>query len=148
MVLKKGFVFSVDAVISLLLLLTALSGIYMILESTPYSRLPKYDEFMRSSSVLNVVKNDPRFGQVLDNAIAGNSNQATRLLRNLVKEASGKKKRTRVELKVYNSTAEVAVVKASYPANKQPSTSDSVSAVSKTFVYEGEYYGTITLRTW
>ena len=141
----KGFIFSVDAAIALIIVTAVFSVLIVLSQGIHYSSLYYYDQHAYLESVAGTIKHHPLFHDVIDKV--SNSRSASNTLRRIIKDVGLSQANTRVTIKVYNETSLVGEISASWPRNSWPSAQDSVSAATLTFA-EGNKVGTINVRSW
>ncbi len=143
----KGFVFSADAVVALLLVVAAFTVLTALTENMPYSRLYQYDQHYYLESVAGTVKHHPLFQDVVSSVLDGRVNRARSRLRSLLRNVGGSQTALSAEVRVYNETGQVGSVRASWPANRWPGPTDTVATATVTFAY-GDYVGTVKVFSW
>ena len=145
---KKAFIFSYDAVISLLLIVTFLTFITYYTNTYSYSTMKDYETIRNMDTALNTLIASGEIQQAVQQTIIGNSIQAKANLRQSLQEIVGKKCKAKLTIEVYNSAgARIYLIEAQYPEKAHTSKKKTIYSTSNIFS-TGDYYGTVKLQEW
>lgn len=144
----KGFVFSLDAVFALMIVLVFSSFAIFSINSYPYSRLAGYEVKRYADTSVQTMKADGTLDTAISRALAGQQNLAENGLRNRLADVYDKKYSKYITVYVFNQAmTQVAKIESAHPKNALPEGQKTVTATSQTYVY-GDYNAIITLQVW
>ncbi len=145
---RKGFIFSYDAVVSLMFVVFFLSFLTYYVNSFSYSSMKDYETIRSMDSVLNTMIADGSMSSALHQEIQGNTAEAQQLLKQKISTLLGKKFKAKITIYAYDSSGNVVYkIESAYPSYARASKNRKAYSVNSFFSAEG-YYGIASLQTW
>ncbi len=144
----KGFVFSLDAVVSLLLIASFSVFAIAFMQSFPFSQISGVETALQTSTALQAMRAKGDLDRAVSYAVNGNTLQAQTLLRNALSTLFKSKHKKQLTIKVYDSSMNpIVTIQARSPSSARPLKDSTVSSNVQTFV-SGDYYAIVYLQVW
>jgi len=145
---KKGFIFSYDAVISLLFIVTFLTFLVYYTNSFSYSSMKDYEVIRETTTALDTLIISGEIQNATELTIQGNQAQAESNLRKQLRSLFGKNHKEKLTIEVYDLTGNrLYLIEASYPQTAHTS-KKRVTYSSMNVFSTGNYYGIAKLQVW
>ncbi len=142
----KGFVFSLDSVIALLILFSTLAVAVTVM-NTSYSSLKHYEVYRYSLSILKTLKKEGFLSSQASALVNGNQNQAESFIRQKLRSVFPKGLRERITLYVYNGSQYVDSYSVTNPKKAYPGKQDTIISSRVSFVFD-DYEAIAVLQVW
>ena len=146
---RNGFIFSIDAIFSMAVLLIFLVMLTTYMDSIPFSRLADYERFRYVESGMESLKANGSIESAITTALGGQSNLARNRLSQAMRDAYGNRGTQAIQIDLYNASMSLATTlrATNPPGNRLPGPYDNVVVSSRTYVYPG-YYALVRAYGW
>lgn len=145
----RAFIFSLDIIFSMAVLLIFLAMLATYMNSIPFSRLADYERFRYVETGMQSLKANGTLESAITTALGGQSGLARTRLSQAMRDAYGNRGTQAIQIDVYNASMSLTTsLRATNPqGNRQPGPYDNVVVSSRTYVYPG-YYALVRAYGW
>jgi len=145
---SKAFIFSYDAVISLMFVVTFLAFLTYYIGTFSYSTMKNYEILRGLTTALDTMISNGKITQATQQEIQGNNYLAKRELRDELRRLFGKKGKHKITIEIYTQTGSLAYeIESAYPEYARESKKKNTYSVTNIFS-TGDYYGIAKLQEW
>ena len=146
--MNKAFIFSYDAMISLMLIVIFISFTTYYVGSFSYSSFEDYELMRSTDSILKTMIADGTFFSAVQSEQNGNTAQAKASLRQELRRLFGNRHKQKATVEIYDSSMNLVYsIEAYQPQNARISFNEKVIASRQLFSYD-DYYGIVKLQVW
>jgi len=146
--MNKAFIFSYDAVISLMFIVFFLFFLTYYINTFSYSSLKNYEITRSTNTALDTLITNGKIDYATQKAIHGQTILAEVTLRGELKKIFGKKHKEKITLKIYDSSMNlIYTIQSTYPQKASLSKTKQTYSVNNLFT-SGDYYGIAKLQVW